>query len=392
MMAASLPFSVDEYRARAERVRDEMRRRDVEVLFVMDPANLCYLTGFESIWYPPRAPLGIVLSVHDDKAVFLDYERHETHVRMHSHFDDAVFYDYLTALDTVASAFRERGWSLGSVGIEWHAKSPSGPMIQTTADAIAATGAKIVSGDWIVNRVRAVKGSLELECVRAAARIADQAVLALDEYVRPGKTELEIAAYANLVMAEHGGEEAAIRTMISAGPDVWCRTHGAPSRRPVEDGDVMFIDLCGVVNRYHVDICRTVAIGRDNPEVRAVLDESARSVDSVIAAVKPGDRLDVAQKVAEDYIFSRFPKEQIWWVGGYALGIALPPDWVGHTYLSNDAYEQFTWEPGYVTNYENILFDRSAGWTASYMETLLMTDTGIEVLSTVPRTLRVIGN
>ena len=97
-------------------------------------------------------------------------------------------------------------------------------------------------------------------------------------------------------------------------------------------------------------------------------------------------------EVAEDYIFSRFPKEQIWWVGGYALGIALPPDWVGHTYLSNDAYEQFTWEPGYVTNYENILFDRSAGWTASYMETLLMTDTGIEVLSTVPRTLRVIGN
>ena len=66
----------------------------------------------------------------------------------------------------------------------------------------------------------------------------------------------------------------------------------------------------------------------------------------------------------------------MWWVGGYALGISLPPDWVGHTYLSNDAYEQFTWEPGYVTNYENILFDREAGFTASYMETLLMTETG----------------
>ena len=80
----------------------------------------------------------------------------------------------------------------------------------------------------------------------------------------------------------------------------------------------------------------------------------------------------------------------MWWVGGYALGVSLPPDWVGHTYLSNDAYEQFTWEPGYVTNYENILFDREAGFTASYMETLLMTETGIEILSRVPRTLQVI--
>ena len=71
------------------------------------------------------------------------------------------------------------------------------------------------------------------------------------------------------------------------------------------------------------------------------------------------------------------------------MGIALPPDWVGHTYLSNDAFEQFTWEPGYVTNYENILYDRDERFTASYMEMLLITETGIEVLSRVDRGLHV---
>jgi hypothetical protein len=69
----------------------------------------------------------------------------------------------------------------------------------------------------------------------------------------------------------------------------------------------------------------------------------------------------------------------------------MPPNWVGHTYLANDAYEEFTWEPGYVTNYENILFDRDAGYTASYMETLLMGPERIEVLSKLPRTLTVLG-
>ena len=81
----------------------------------------------------------------------------------------------------------------------------------------------------------------------------------------------------------------------------------------------------------------------------------------------------------------------IWWIGGYALGIAMPPSWVGHVYLSNDAYERFRWQPGYVTNYENILFDREQQLTASYMETLLMTPDGPRILSRTPRTLTVIG-
>ena len=55
--------------------------------------------------------------------------------------------------------------------------------------------------------------------------------------------------------------------------------------------------------------------------------------------MRPGDPLDVAQRAAEEWVFSRFPREQVWWVGGYALGIAVPPNWVGHTYLSNDAFE-----------------------------------------------------
>ena len=290
-----------------------------------------------------------------------------------AHFDDAIFFTYETALETVADAFVERGWTTGSVGIEWHSKSPAAPLIHETAERLRAKGAQIVSGDWIVDRVRLVKSPLELECVRAAAEIVDAAFVEIQEYIRPGRTELQIAARLEQLMAERGGEEAAIRTMVSAGPLVWFKTHAAPTRRPVERGDVLYLDSCGVVNRYHVDLCRTFAIGDDHPGARALLEQTVGSIEAVQAGVKPGDPLDVAQRIAEDYVFSRVPREQVWWVGGYALGMALPPDWVGHTYLSNDAYEQFTWEPGYVTNYENICFDRDGRFTASYMETLLMT-------------------
>ena len=390
-MSRDLPFPEPEYRDRARRVRDEMSRRDVDVLFVMSPANLCYLTGFESIWYPPRAPLGVVVSQHDERLVFLDYERHETLVLKSALFDDAVFYRYDNALDAIAAAFRERGWSSGTVGVEWWTQTPGAPLVRETADRLAAIGARIVDGDWIVDRVRAVKSDAEIECVRRAGDIVDGAFADLLDNVRPGQTELQVAARIDAAMADQGGESAAIRTMVSAGPDVWCRTHSAPSRRPLEPGDLMYVDACGVFNRYHADLCRTVAIGRDHPEARRILEHTSRSVEAVQRAVRPGDRLDVAQRVAEEWVLSQIPREQVWWVGGYALGIAVPPSWVGHTYLSNDAFETFTWQPGYVTNYENIVFDRESGFTASYMETLLMTGQGIQSLSRHPRELAVAG-
>lgn len=368
-----------------------MGRRDVDVLFVMSPANLCYLTGFESIWYPPRAPLGVVVSRDNERLVFLDYERHETLVRQTALFDDGVFYRYENALDTIARAFRARGWDKASIGIEWWTQTPGAPLVRETAERLAALGARIVEGDWIVDRVRAVKTESELAYVRRAAGIVDAAFADLLDSVRPGQTELQVAARLDAAMADQGGESAAIRTMVSAGPYVWCRTHSPPSRRRIELGDVMYVDVCGVFNRYHVDLCRTVAIGRDHAEARRILEHTARSVDVVQRAVRSGDPLDVAQRAAEEWVFSEVPREQVWWVGGYALGIALPPNWVGHTYLSNDAFEAFTWEPGYVTNYENIVFDRDRGFTASYMETLLMTDRGIETLSQHPRELAVAG-
>jgi Xaa-Pro aminopeptidase len=141
-LTRELPFLEAEYRDRARRVREEMGRRGVDVLFVMSPANLCYLTGFESIWYPPRAPLGVVVSRHDERLVFLDYERHETLVRQTALLDDAVFYRYENALDMIAAAFLERGWHEGTVGIEWWTQTPGGPLVRETADRLDALAAR----------------------------------------------------------------------------------------------------------------------------------------------------------------------------------------------------------------------------------------------------------
>ena len=101
-----VPFEIEEYRSRAAGVREEMARRDIDVLFVTSAPNTCYLTGFESIWYPPRAPVGVVVTQDSEQIVFCDYERHQNHVQTLAHFDDAIFYAYTTAIDTIAERVR----------------------------------------------------------------------------------------------------------------------------------------------------------------------------------------------------------------------------------------------------------------------------------------------
>ena len=102
-MPAERPFPEAEYRDRARRVREEMGRRGIDVLLVTSPPNLCYLSGFESIWYPPRAPVGCVLVAGSEELVFLDYERHKNHASTQALFDGF----YMTAITLTTIGYGE---------------------------------------------------------------------------------------------------------------------------------------------------------------------------------------------------------------------------------------------------------------------------------------------
>ena len=101
--------------------------------------------------------MGVIVAREDERLVFVDYERHRTLVERVALFDDAVFYDYATAVDELCAAIVERGWASATIGVERWTASPGAPLVDRIADEIAARGASVVAGDWIVDRVRLVK-------------------------------------------------------------------------------------------------------------------------------------------------------------------------------------------------------------------------------------------
>jgi Xaa-Pro aminopeptidase len=368
-----------------------MARRGIDVLLVTSPANLLYLTGYAAIWYPWRLPLGAAVVREPATVLFFDWTRHEGYARLHALFDDLVLLEYGGAPEAVARALADRGLAGGSVGLERWGPTPAAPIVDGVADALRAKGARIAEGDWIVDRVRLAKSPAEVQRIRRAAEMADTALLALRAELRPGMTELEVSARLIALLVEAGSELAACNPLVSSGPTAWCDNHAAPSHRRLDDRDVVCVDVCGVVDGYHANLSRTYAVGTVNRRAREMLALVADSVGELQREARLGDGPERAAAAAERYVRDRIPAERIWWVGGYSLGLALPPSWVGHTYLANDGLERTTWQDGYVSNYETILLDREDGFEAATIDTLLMTAGGLEVLSKLPRELLVAG-
>jgi Xaa-Pro aminopeptidase len=380
-------ISGDEYDARLSEVRGSMGAVGLDVLYVTSPPNIFYLSGYDAIWSPWRLPLGCAVVRRPAQLIFFDWTRHEGYAKLHARCDELVLFEYGEAGATVAAAFAERGLGSAAVGLERYGLNPAAPILVDLAAALEENGASVSEGDWIVDDVRLYKSPAELERIRQAGSIADESMATLRERLRPGMTELQAAALLTSLLADRGSEVPATPPLVCSGPTAWVDTHSFPSRRELEAGDTVSIDCCAVIDRYHANLCRTFAIGEPNSEAALLLDAAAGSVAELQRAARLDEGPEVAMAAAERWVHDRVPEEKIWWVGGYSLGIGLPPSWVGHTYLANDGLSKVTWRPGYVSHYATVMVDREGGFEAAAIDTIVMTEDGLEVLSDLPRGL-----
>lgn len=384
-----LTFDIAEYRARREQVQEALRERDIDVLLVTSPANLFWLTDYVASWYPPRLPVSVAIWADDGHCVFFDWTRHREFLPYGALYDEAEFVDYGSAPVEVAEQLAGR--SPGArIAIEWSSPTPVASVSVALGEELRARGLHVATGDWIVDTLRLYKSPEEQKRMRAAARIADTTFEALPGRLRAGMSELEVAALVTTLMSEQGGEVPAQHPLVASGPSAWREVHGFPSGRRLERGDIVSVDASAVVDRYHVNLSRVFSIGTDNPAAAAMMDAAASSLRVLCDSARHGGDPAPAMAAAEAALRAVIPDENIWWTGGYAIGISFPPSWVGHTYLANDGPERIVLADGYTSNFESIMSDRTASCEAAAIDTVMMAPDGLQSLSALPRRLIVV--
>ena len=255
---SEVAFSRDEYRRRLDLVRGRMATAGVDLLYVTNPDHICYLSGYTAEWFQEGGPKtwsgtsGI--AVHVDHDYYLHFENEDE--KLNAEFTTWPEHLRIMPEHDITAGFSKwmidelhaEGWIGATVGMELYSYRPNPADSAHLRSLFEEKGAAVVDGSDIVAGARKLKSDAELEVVREAARIGDIGLNAGIDAVRAGVTELDVYAEIIYAMAKAGGENPAITLPVVSGKKSAC-FHALSSRKKIEPGDIVNIDVCDDTRR-----------------------------------------------------------------------------------------------------------------------------------------------
>ena len=244
-----------------------------------------------------------------------------------------------------------------------------------------------------------VKDAETIQRIRAASRLAAQALQAVGAAVRPGVTTDELDAIGHDYLVSRGAYPSTLgyrgfpKSLCTSLNEVIC--HGIPDSTALAEGDIVNVDITAYLDGVHGDNNATFPVGDVDDESRALMDVTRESLARAIRAVRPGREVNVIGRVIESYA-RRFGYGVVREFTGHGVGEAFHSGLVIPHYDAAPEYARVI-EPGMVFTIEPMLTLGSADWTmwndgwtvvtadrsrsAQYEHTLVVTESGAEILT-----------
>lgn len=382
---ASQRFPKDEYDERMGRLRAAMAEQGISTALVHGPENVCYLTGHETPGYYVYQCL--IVPAEGDP-VLLMRETETVNARLYSHLRDIQGYpDTVDPVDATIEAIERRGFDRTRIGLEercWFL-----PPVMYRRLVTALGGAEPAAIDDMVAQLRLVKSPREIAAIREAARVTSAAMTAALDAVATGVPEREVAAVIFATLVREGCEYLGMEPFVASGPRSGA-IHSSWSERVIGPGETVLVEIGAAVKRYHAALMRTAATPGLPDKLARMAEVCIASLDAALAEVRPGstpERVDQAcrQAIADAGMADLYRKRT-----GYSIGVAFAPDWGEGHILSLRSGERRPFVPGMVVHVVPALREEGLGGVG-FSETVLLTESGHEVLTTVPRTLTMAG-
>lgn len=378
---ADAVFPAAEFAGRLTRIRAAMTPLGVDALLLTGPENIFWATGRQTAGY--FAFQALVLPMDRDP-VLLVRQLELTGARASTWLGDIRTWqdgdDPARVLADVVAGLGLRRVAVERTG--WFVSLDLGDRI-----AAALDGVTIRDGSGLVEGLRAVKSPAELAAIRLAAGHAQAGMLAAIDACAVGTSENEVAAAMMAGAIRSGSEAMAMEPLVSSGPRSGV-PHATWRRRVMQPGDPVFLELAASHDRYHAALMRSLWLGRPPREAQRMMDVALAALDGALAAMAPGrpcsDAHDAAQAVIDAAGLTQAFRKRI----GYSMGAAFAPDWGEGAILSLFTGITRPLEPGMVFHLPATL--RVYGeFTVGASETVIVTDSGVEVLSDLPRQMLV---
>ncbi len=254
-----------------------------------------------------------------------------------------------------------------------------------TTDYVLRRLSEIPRTEWVpfedpVTDLRAVKEAEELNALREAIRLAEEALAHLCDTVEVGTNEVDAAAALSTKLRELGSERVAFGPTVASGPNS-ALPHYRPSLnpRPLGRGDLLLIDFGAVVGGYVSDITRTFVVGEATEKQREIYAIVLGSLQAGIDAIRAGIPGDVPHEAAKRVILNSPYTEYVFLSPlGHGVGLEV------HELPKMGLNQGEILEPGMVVTVEPGIYVPGYGGVR-IEDTVLVTETGCEVLTGFPK-------
>jgi len=244
-----------------------------------------------------------------------------------------------------------------------------------------------------------VKDAETVERMRIAGRIAARAMETAAAAIAPGVTTDELDRIGHEYMLDHGAYPSPLgyrrfpKSLCTSVNEVIC--HGIPDDRPLEDGDIVNIDITAYIGGVHGDTDATYLVGDVDEESRLLVERTREAMMRGIRASVPGREINVIGRVIQSYA-RRFGYGVVRDFTGHGIGTAFHSGLVIPHYDAAPQYSTVI-EPGMTFTIEPMLNLGTVEWdmwdddwtvvtkdrkrSAQFEHTLLITDAGAEILT-----------
>ncbi|MBK7723132.1 MAG: type I methionyl aminopeptidase [Austwickia sp.] len=244
-----------------------------------------------------------------------------------------------------------------------------------------------------------VQDEATIEAMRRAGSLAAAALQAAAAIIAPGVTTDELDRVTHEFLLSHGAYPSTLgyrgfpKSLCTSVNEVVC--HGIPDGRPLEDGDIVNLDITAYLDGVHGDTNATFPVGTVEEASRLLIERTREAMMRGIRAAAPGRPINVIGRVIESYA-RRFGYGVVREYTGHGIGSAFHSGLIIPHYDAAPGYDRLI-EPGMTFTIEPMLTLGSAacrswddGWTvvtedgsrtAQFEHTILITATGAEILT-----------
>lgn len=368
-------FSDQEYARRLKLTRERMDVAGIEVLLIIKPTNVCYLTGFFSVnlWDPQV----LILPLESEpSSVLWEFEAG----RFYTSSSVGLLHTYRlqeNPIAVTADVLRERGLEKKRIGIETLNGCLSAGAGRDWGEQLGSRS--LQDGSGVVESVRLVKSQEEMSALRRSAAIGSAAMNAALRLIQEGAIDREIAAEALRVLVREGSEPLSMEPIVVSGSRV-AIPHSTYNGSRIESGDAVLVELGASFARYTAPMMRTVVAGRASGEIRRLRDASLRTLDALTHSIRSDVKAcEVARR--SRLAMAHVESETIFHgVFGLPVGLGFPPTWAEESNFLISENNSETLKAGMAFHLPISL--RVPGhYGVGFSETVVVTETGCEVLT-----------